>query len=114
MIARIWHGETPASKADAYLEVLLRSGIPDYASTSGHLQTLVLQSRTEEVAHFLLLTLWESMESVRAFAGEDVEKARYYPEDRDFLLAFEDKVSHFAVVYRSPNVAWPALPTGGP
>jgi heme-degrading monooxygenase HmoA len=98
MIARIWHGRTPAARSDEYFAFLQRSGIPDYAATPGHLETVVLRSIEGEVAHFVLVTLWDSVESIQGFAGEDLTKARYYPEDRDFLLEFEETVSHYQVL----------------
>ena len=97
MIARIWHGITPASKADAYLDVLYRSGVPDYQSVAGNQGVYILRRLEGDKAHFLTLTFWDTLDSVREFAGEDVEKARYYPEDKDFLLEFEPNVMHYEV-----------------
>ena len=57
----------------------------------------VLTRREGKVAHFVFLSLWESLEAIRAFAGDDLEKARYYPEDRDFLLELEPTVTHYEV-----------------
>ena len=51
-----------------------------------------------EVAHFLLISLWESMDAIRRFAGEDAERARYYPEDEQFLLELEPTVQHYDVL----------------
>lgn len=48
-------------------------------------------------AEFLLISLWDSMEAVRRFAGDDAEKAVYYPADKDYLLTFEPKVAHYEV-----------------
>ena len=48
-------------------------------------------------AHFMLITYWNNWEALRQFAGEDVEKAKYFPEDNDFLLEFEENVQHFEV-----------------
>ena len=44
------------------------------------------------------MTFWESLEAIRDFAGDDIEAAKYYPEDRDFLLEFEPTVVHYEVV----------------
>lgn len=99
MIARIWHGTTQAERSDEYFEFLQRSGVPDYASTPGHVETLVLRSIEGGIAHFLLVSLWDSIESIKRFAGEDFDKARYYPEDRQFLLEFEETVSHYEVLW---------------
>ena len=100
MIARIWHGITPAAKADAYFEFLKRSGVPDSEATPGNQGVFVLRRLDRDRAHFLTLTLWDSLEAVKEFAGEDVEKAKYYPEDKDFLLEFEPTVAHYEVLSR--------------
>jgi hypothetical protein len=50
------------------------------------------------VAHFLLISLWESWNAIRSFAGEDIERARYYPQDAEYLLELEPKVTHYEVV----------------
>ena len=88
----------PAAKADAYHEFLLASGVPDYEATPGNCGVYILRRIEGGVAHFLLLTFWESLDAIRAFAGDDVERARYYPEDKDFLLEFEPKVTHYEVL----------------
>jgi len=58
----------------------------------------VLLRREGDRAHFLLISLWESLEAIRAFAGDDLERARYYPEDVKFLLALEPTVTHYEVL----------------
>jgi heme-degrading monooxygenase HmoA len=100
MIARIWHGMTPAAKADEYLDVLNRSGVPDYQRTPGNRGVYVLRRLEGDRAHFLILTFWDSLQAIQGFAGDDVEKARYYPEDKDFLMEFETKVAHYDVLVR--------------
>ena len=94
MIARIWHGTTPSRKADAYLQFLLRRALPDYRSVPGNRGAWVLRRADGEVTHFLTLTHWDSLDAIRAFAGDDIARAKYYPEDQDFLLAFEPTVTH--------------------
>jgi len=98
MIARIWHGVTPASKAEAYVEYLNHTGLSDYKTTPGNKGAYLLRRIEGDEAHFLTLTFWDSKQDIRAFAGEDIEKARYYPEDKDFLLEFEPLVKHYEVV----------------
>jgi heme-degrading monooxygenase HmoA len=98
MIARIWHGMTPTAKADEYLDVLNRSGVPDYQRTPGNRGVYVLRRLEGDRAHFLILTFWDSLQAIQGFAGDDVEKARYYPEDKDFLMEFETKVAHYDVL----------------
>lgn len=97
MIARLWHGRVPTGKADAYLDYLNRSGLPDYRSTAGNRGVTVLRREDGEVTHFLLITQWDSWAAIAAFAGEPVDRARYYPEDDDFLLEREPTVVHYEV-----------------
>ncbi|MFC5524510.1 antibiotic biosynthesis monooxygenase family protein [Rhodanobacter ginsengisoli] len=97
MICRMWHGVTPRSKADAYAAFLEKRAIPDYRSVPGNLSVAVLRRDEAEVSHFMTVTHWASEESIRAFAGDDLLRARYYPEDQDYLLEFEPLVRHFVV-----------------
>jgi hypothetical protein len=49
-------------------------------------------------AEFLLISLWKSMDDIEGFAGEEVEKAVYYPADREFLLEMVPTVDHYEIV----------------
>jgi heme-degrading monooxygenase HmoA len=100
MIARTWHGVTPSSKADQYLDYLNDTGIPDYQTTPGNQGVYVLRRIEGDRAHFLLLSLWESIDAIKQFAGPDFEKARYYPEDKEFLLELEPNVDHYEVAVK--------------
>ena len=97
MIARTWHGVTAATQAEAYLEFLIRRAIPDYQSIAGNRGVTILRRIQGEEAHFLILTMWESRAAIEAFAGADIEKAKYYAEDQEFLLEFEPTVTHYEV-----------------
>ena len=98
MIARKWHGRVPAAKAERYYEYLLRTGLADYRNTPGNLGVLVERWTEGEVSHFLITTLWESLEAIKRFAGEDYQLARYYPQDDDFLLEREPFVRYASVL----------------
>jgi heme-degrading monooxygenase HmoA len=98
MIARIWHGTTPASKAGEYFDVLMRTGVTEYRATPGNRSVTVLRSIEGEIAHFLIITLWDSREDIRLFAGDDIETAHYYPEDQEYLLELEPQVKHYEVL----------------
>ena len=45
-----------------------------------------------------MISLWESLEAIEEFAGDDIDHARYYPEDADFLIELEPKVTHYEVL----------------
>jgi heme-degrading monooxygenase HmoA len=103
MIARTWHGVVPAGKADEYFDYLKRTGVPDLRGTPGNRGVYVLRRLEGDRAHFLLISLWESREAIRAFAGDDIERARYYPEDRAFLLELEPRVTHYETLLAPPG-----------
>ncbi|MEP0821428.1 MAG: antibiotic biosynthesis monooxygenase [Ignavibacterium sp.] len=103
MIARLWHGRTKAEDVDEYLEYLNRTGIPDYRRTPGNRGVQVLVRKQDDEAHFLLVTLWDSYEAIRRFAGDEYEQARYYPDDARWLLEFEPGVVHYEVAVHLPS-----------
>lgn len=93
MIARIWHGRTKASDADAYLEYLFQSGVPAFRATQGNRGAWVLRRMEGDVAHFIALSFWESQGAIVAFAGADINAAKYYPDDKQYLLELEPTVT---------------------
>ena len=97
LIARTWHGRTAVSKADEYLAFLIEREIHDYQSIAGNRSATILRRIQGEEAHFVILTLWESRAAIEAFAGADIDKAKYYAEDQAFLLEFEPTVTHYEV-----------------
>lgn len=101
MIARIWRGSTKAEDADAYLEYLHETGFTQYRATPGNQGVLALRRVVDGRAELLLLTLWESEEAIRRFAGDDIGQAVFYPEDEQFLIEKDDRVSHFDVVFEA-------------
>lgn len=98
MIARMWHGMVPASKADEYEKYIHATGIPGLKSTPGNLGVMTLRRIENGKVHFVLISFWESLESISRFAGPDIEKARYYPDDDKYLIELEPKVIHYEVV----------------
>ena len=98
-IMRLWHGTVPIDKADAYEKFMISRAAPDYGSVDGLLK-LYFQRRDENtIAHFLLVTIWDSLESVKKFAGEHLEKAKYYPEDDAFLLEKEARSPLYEIFF---------------
>ena len=97
MIARIWHGRTRIEDYEAYTEFMKVRAIPDYRKTAGFVKLIFLRNIRENAGHFTLITFWEDLEVIKNFAGEDFEKAKYYPEDGAFLLEFEETVTHYEV-----------------
>ena len=101
MIARIWHGILKTkSETDEYADYVMQTGVKGVQATEGNRGVYVLKHVDEERAEFLFISLWESFDAIRRFAGEDVEKAVYYPEDKEFLVELEPKVKHFEVLVK--------------
>ena len=99
-IMRLWHGEVAIEKADDYEKFMVEKAAPDYGSVEG-LQNLYFQRKDEETkAHFLLVTIWDSMNSIKKFAGAEPELAKYYPEDDGYLLSKEKQVSMYEIFYQ--------------
>jgi heme-degrading monooxygenase HmoA len=103
LIARVWHGVTPAERAEAYTAYLEQTGVRECRATPGNRGVYVLRRIQNDRAGFTFISLWESVDAIRSFAGEDYQKAHYYPEDRDFLIELEPFVEHYDVVAASPT-----------
>lgn len=98
MIARVWRGVVRRDDADEYAGYIRETGFSAYAETEGNRGAWMLRRDNGERTEFLTYSLWESYESIRAFAGEDIETAVYYPEDDRFLVERDEKVAHYEVV----------------
>lgn len=94
IITRIWHGRTLSKYSNQYLKYIQETGLGDYLNTPGNLSARVLRRIEDNICHFWTISEWQDIESIKNFAGKDFEKARYYQEDKKFLLEFEEKVIH--------------------
>jgi heme-degrading monooxygenase HmoA len=98
VIARLWRGWTAAGREDEYVNYLNRTGVPDLRATAGNRGVYVLHRPVEdERAEFVVLSLWESRDAIVGFAGGDVQVARFYPEDDEFLVEREWICVHYEV-----------------
>lgn len=100
MIARVWHGLVPIEKADAYGRYLSDSdrGVRDYRQVPGNRAVWLLRRDQGDRAHFLLISLWDSRAAIEGYAGPDIERAQYFPYDRECLLEPEPNVAHYEVL----------------
>jgi len=97
VIARLWTGRTKAEDYDTYLAYVEESGVAELHASPATAGVMVLRRLEGDQAEFGVMSFWDSLDDVKAFAGEDVEAAHYYPEDERFLLEFEPRVKHFEV-----------------
>ncbi len=98
MIARMWRGWVRTEDRDAYVTYIEETGMAEYRRTPGNRAAQMLtrdldDGRTEIVT----LSFWDSREAIHGFAGEDISRAVFYPEDDRFLVQREDTVTHFEV-----------------
>jgi heme-degrading monooxygenase HmoA len=97
-IARIWRGRTLAAKADEYQSYLDKTGISMVRATPGNLGVTVLRRDDAGKSEFLVLSIWESVDAIKKFAGEDYQKAVILPRDREYLLEVEPDVLHYEIL----------------
>lgn len=100
MLARTWRGAVRPTDGDAYVEYMRQTGVAGYASTPGNRGVWMLRRDLDDRTEFVMLTLWDSLEAVQAFAGEDYEIAVFYPEDDRFLVERDLTAAHYDVVAR--------------
>lgn len=98
MIARLWFGSTRSEDADAYVDYLKRTGVATHLATPGNRGSLVLRRRRQDRAEFIVLSLWESEEAIARFAGEQIGRAIYFPQDERYLIERRDEIDHFEIV----------------
>lgn len=97
MIARIWKGRTKIEHLKEYADFMKVKAIPDYSKTDGFIKLTFLHRIDTIYAYFNLITFWKNMEVIKNFAGTDFEKAKYYPEDKNYLIDFPERVVHYEV-----------------
>lgn len=98
MVTRIWKGRTSRERADDYGDFLKRTAYLDYGRVEGNRGWLLLRQDREEDVEFAFVSFWDSMESLRTYAGDDVEKPKYYAQDRAALLELPERVDHYETV----------------
>ena len=99
MIARLWRGHAAnAVDADAYARHATGTVFPSLKSLAGHRGAYLLRRDIDGGAEFLAVTLWDSRQSIAAFAGNDIGKAVVEPEGRAVLSHFDDFATHYEVV----------------
>jgi heme-degrading monooxygenase HmoA len=98
MIGRFWRGRTTPKNGPRYEELLRAEILPGIHRIDGYHGAYLLRREVEGGVEFATLTLWESLEAVRAFAGEDYEAAVVPPEARALLERFDERSVHYEVL----------------
>jgi heme-degrading monooxygenase HmoA len=108
MIARMWRGVVRTEKLAEYVDIVERTGMAGYRRTPGNQGAqLLTRDLSEGRSEVITLSWWADLDHIKAFAGDDIELAKYYPEDDEYLLDRETTVAHFEVVppMQSPGPA---------
>jgi antibiotic biosynthesis monooxygenase (ABM) superfamily enzyme len=97
MIARVWRGATRAEDEQAYAKYIEETGLKGARSLPGNRGAFLLHRRVGTRAEFETIILFDSLDDIRAFAGDEIERAVFYPEDDRYLVERELTVAHYEV-----------------
>jgi heme-degrading monooxygenase HmoA len=103
MIARTWTGTVRTAEADEYADYIRDTGFAEYGRTAGNRGAWLLRREHEDTTTFITLSLWDSLDAIRAFAGDDIEAAVLYPEDERYLIDGESSIAHYHVDDHIPD-----------
>ena len=99
MIAREWKARCPMSKKEGFIAYLYETGVKDTSSTEGFKGAQIFGRKVNEFTfEVTLITYWPTRESIVAFAGQDIEVAKLYPEDDEYELDPDTFVRHYDVI----------------
>lgn len=95
-IMREWRGVIRKSQRQEYVDYITLTGLDDYRATPGNLgAAIAVRDLDEDRSEVITLSWWESLDAIRAFAGNDIDLARYYPMDDRYLLERPRTVQHY-------------------
>jgi heme-degrading monooxygenase HmoA len=100
-VARVWQGRIFTAKADEY-EKYLAEGVQKMISAKGNLGVQIMRRPAGDAVEFVVISYWDSRESIKKVAGEDIDKAMSLPRDSEFLLEPVTTVRHYDIVYGNP------------
>jgi heme-degrading monooxygenase HmoA len=98
MIARVWQGFAIRERVDDYVKHLQQSVVPELRQIDGFKGIYLLRRESSDDVEFMVMTLWESMDAIRKFAGENPEVAVVAPAARVLFREYDAKVKHFEIV----------------
>jgi heme-degrading monooxygenase HmoA len=97
MVSRHWTGVTKPGKGPDYIAHLKKDTFPKLSAIPGFVRASILQRDLPEGTEFLIITDWENIEAIRAFAGPETDTAVVPQVARDLMLRFDEKVRHYSV-----------------
>ena len=103
MISRHWTGICKRDQAEAYIHHLRSETFPALRSIAGFIRASILRRDVERGIEFQIITVWESLEAIKSFAGEDAEVAVVPHIAREMMVTFETRARHYEVVHTTPS-----------
>jgi hypothetical protein len=97
MIARHWKGVAKPELAGAYEMHLLHETFPSLLKMEGFIKAFILKRHVAAGIEFLIITQWDSLLSIKAFAGKDIEISVVPQKVRDMMVHWDDKAFHYEV-----------------
>jgi heme-degrading monooxygenase HmoA len=95
----VWRGRVHNELLDEYRDHIASTGLADYRNTPGNRGAYMFTAPSPEGGDVVTLSFWKSKESIVAFAGDDIDRARFYPDDDRFLTERGERVEHFDVTF---------------
>jgi hypothetical protein len=103
VIMREWRAEIRRDTRDEYLDYVRSTGLTGYRATPGNLGAgVAIRDIDDHRSEIVTLSLWTSLDAIRAFAGDPVDQARYFPEDDRYLLTRPERVTHYDLTGLNP------------
>lgn len=100
-VVREWRGRVPGARGEEYIALMQTVAIPDYLGIEGNMGAFCWHRTDGEIVEITMISWWRNMDCIRAFAGDDIGIAKYYPFDVGFLLEMDPHVTHYTCFGRS-------------
>jgi heme-degrading monooxygenase HmoA len=98
MFAREWKSRCPLKHKEGFIKYLYETGVKDTSATKGYKGSQILTRDLEDKVEIILISYWDTLDSIKAFAGEDIGVAKLYPEDEKYELDPDTFVLHYEVI----------------
>jgi heme-degrading monooxygenase HmoA len=96
-VARVWQGKVPKAKADEYEKYLTEAGLQKLRAIKGNLGVQMFRRESAEATEFVVISYWPDRAAIKAYAGDDIEKVRHLPRDKEYLIDPDEHVRHYDV-----------------
>ena len=99
VVVRMWRGAVRSEDRDAYVGYIEQTGMQEYRKTPGNIDAWMLtRDLPGSITEIVTVSRWQSLEAIKGFAGEDIERAVFYPEDDRYLVERDTTVRHYSQV----------------